>query len=107
MRIEIKEINGRAAADTVALFFLICGAVSVPIVVVCLAAGLKVNVPGGGDLPTTYLNGLLWTAGLWLTIRLNCWIYNKLAGRFGGLRFRVKNLDDTGDAGNAGEWRAD
>jgi hypothetical protein len=101
MRIEIKEINGRAAADTVALFFLIGLVVSVPIVAVCLAAGLKVNVPGSGDVFSTYLNSLLWIAGLWVTIRLNCWIYNKLAGRFGGLRFRVKNLDDTA------EWRAD
>ena len=86
MKFEIKEIDGKSVANMITLFMIVSLIVSFPLVLVLTIFGIKIEMPfGATSIWQVYLNGLLFTAGLYITIRLNVWIYNLLSKRFGGL----------------------
>lgn len=97
MEKEIASINGSQTAKVLALMtFLVFLLILIPIALIMFAAG---GTTGGKQSSNFFIMGIIYLVMpifylpiMYIFVRLYCWIYNKVAGRFGGIRFTVADL---------------
>ena len=97
MEKELRSLNGSQTAKITALvtfFFMLLFLVPVSLIFFIAAA-----VSGGQKAAASALMGviyllmpLLYLVLVYLFMRLYCWLYNKVAAKFGGIRFTLADL---------------
>jgi hypothetical protein len=94
---EIAAIHGSQTAKVLAILtFLVLLLILVPIALIMFIASATT---GGKESSNFLIMGLIYFLMpliylpiIYIFLRLYCWIYNKVAARFGGIRFSVKDL---------------
>ena len=94
---EIEAIHGSQTAKVLTILtFLVMLLIFVPMALIMFTAGWTTGGKEGSKflyLGIFYLlMPLIYLPLMYVFLRLYCWIYNKVAARFGGIRFTVKDL---------------
>jgi len=91
---EIAAIHGSQTAKVLAILTsLVCLVIFVPIALILFIAGWTTGGKEGSRfifLGIVYLlMPLIYLPLMYIFIRLYCWLYNKVAAKFGGIRFTL------------------
>jgi hypothetical protein len=94
---EITAIHGRQTAKVLAILTsTVLVLIFVPLAAIMFIAGSTMGGKEAGKfmvLGIVYLMmPLIYLPLMYLFIRLYCWLYNKVAARFGGIRFTLADL---------------
>jgi hypothetical protein len=94
---EIAAIHGSQTAKVLAILtFLVLVLILVPIALIMFIAGWTTSGKESSNFIILgiiyFLMPLIYLPIIYIFLRLYCWIYNKVAARFGGIRFTVKDL---------------
>lgn len=94
---ELKAIHGKQTAKVLAILtFVLIAVILVPVAVIMLIAGAATGGREGAKLigmGVIYLiMPIIYFPLMYVLIRLYSWIYNKVAARFGGIRFTLEDL---------------
>ncbi len=97
MEKEIAAIHGSQTAKVLAILTsFVCLVIFVPIALILFIAGWTTGGKEGSRfifLGIVYLlMPLIYLPLMYIFIRLYCWLYNKVAARFGGIRFTLTDL---------------
>lgn len=97
MEKEIAAIHGSQTAKVLAILTsLVFLLIFVPIALILFIAGWTTGGKEGSRilfLGIVYLlMPLIYLPLMYIFIRLYCWLYNKVAARFGGIRFTLTDL---------------
>lgn len=97
MEKEITAIHGSQTAKVLAILTsVVLVLIFVPVALIMFIAG---GTTGGREASKFMMMGiiyllmpLIYLPLMYIFIRLYCWLYNKLAVRFGGIRFTLADL---------------
>ena len=97
MEKEITAIHGSQTAKVLAILTsVVLVLIFVPVALIMFIAG---GTTGGREASKFMMMGiiyllmpLIYLPLMYIFIRLYCWLYNKVAARFGGIRFTLADL---------------
>jgi uncharacterized BrkB/YihY/UPF0761 family membrane protein len=97
MEKELTAIHGRQTAKILAILTsVVLLVIFFPVAVIMFTAGATTGGKEGSKflfLGVIYLvMPLIYLPLMYFFIRLYCWLYNKIAARYGGIRFTLEDL---------------
>jgi glucan phosphoethanolaminetransferase (alkaline phosphatase superfamily) len=94
MKQEITHIDGERLANVIFMWLFIPWIIAVPIIFILFLCGVKIEeVETFPELLGRIGISFLSLIGAYITVRINVWIYNKIAHRYGGIRYEAEDLE--------------
>jgi glucan phosphoethanolaminetransferase (alkaline phosphatase superfamily) len=94
MKKEITNIDGERLANVIFMWLFIPWIIAVPIIFILFLCGVKIEeVETFSGLLGRIGISFLSLIGAYITVRINVWIYNKIAHRYGGIRYETEDLE--------------
>ena len=91
---EITFIDGKQLGKVVFLWLLIPGIISIPVILILFILGIEIEgIKGIWDISTKYLEAVFALFSIYITIRINVWIFNKISHKYGGIKYEIRKYE--------------